>query len=266
VLDGAEGELRAVTSALPRTALATLHDAAASGALPHRSRFVDEQIEDLALQGVNLAAPVFENCVLRRSVFAACDFSGARFFHRTRVDGCRFTGVDFRGSGLNDTVFGECVFERCDFRQSRFNDCVLDRCTFIHCRIVDTDMPAQATTGCRFEGTLKEVRFVAAGAPARLDADFSRCVLDYVSFENCRLDAVIAPRDPRHAYLPDVAARARRALDALPAAPEDATGKVLIRRLRRYAQMHGDILNRDNLRHVEAPGVAAALMAALGVE
>ncbi|MGV6492213.1 pentapeptide repeat-containing protein [Stenotrophomonas rhizophila] len=254
-----------MTSALPKAALAMLYAAGASLPLPPRARFVDEQIDDLALQGVNLAAPIFEGCRVQRGTFAHCDFSGVRFFHRNQLAGCRFTRADFRNSGLNDTVFRECVFDRCDFRQSRFNECVLDRCTFINCRIVDTDMPAQATTGCRFEGTLKDVRFVAAGAPAQLDADFSRCILDDVSFENCRLDHVVPPRDPRHAYLPDVAVRARRALDALPATPHDTTTKVLMRRLRRYAQMQGTILNLDNLRCVEDPAVAAALIAALAV-
>lgn len=57
--------------------------------------------------------------------------------------------------------------------------------------------------------------------------------------------------------------RVRRALEALSVAPADASTKVLTRRLRRYAQMQGDILNLDNLRHVEEPAVAEALITAL---
>jgi len=252
-----------VSPPLPQASLSLLQEAATSLRLPDRSRFVGEHIEDLHLRGATLGQPLFERCTLQRSVLEGCDMSGVRFFERTLVDACQLTRVDFRASGLNDTVFRGCVFDTCDFRQSRFDACVLDGCTFINCRIVDTGMPAHATTGCRFEGALKDVRFVAAGAPALLDADFSGCVLDYVSFENCRLDKVIPPRDPRHVYLPDIAARARRALEAVSAAPADAATKVLTRRLRRYAQLQGDILNLDNLRHVEEPAVAEALIAAL---
>lgn len=251
-----------MTSSVPQASLALLHAASAASALPAKSRFVGEQIQDLQLRGVNLAAPIFEACILQRSTFERCDFSGARFFARNIVEDCQFTRVDLGSSGLNDTVFRRCVFERCDFRQSRFDACVLEDCTFINCRIIDTGFPAAATTGCRFEGVLREVRFSAA-APVQLDADFSACVLDYVSFENCRLDTVTPPRDPRHVCLPDVAARARRALQTLTAVPEDASTKVLTRRLRRYAQLPGDILNLDNLRHVEDPAVAEALIAAL---
>lgn len=251
-----------MTSLLPQASLALLQAASSTLLLPPKSRFVGEQIEDLQLRGVNLADPLFDACTLRRSSFEHCDFSGARFFARNIVEDCQFTRVDLGSSGLNDTVFRQCVFERCDFRQSRFDACVLEDCTFINCRIIDTGFPAAATRRCRFEGVLREVRFTAA-APVQLEADFSACVLDYVSFENCRLDTVTPPRDPRHVFLPDVAARARRALETLTAAPEDASTKVLTRRLRRYAQLQGDILNLDNLRHVEEPAVAAALIAAL---
>jgi len=252
-----------VSATLPHASLSLLHEAAISLRLPARARFVGEHIEGLHLRGVSLEAPLFERCTLQRTVFEGCDMSEVRFFERTVMEACKFTRVDFRASGLNDTVFRGCVFDTCDFRQSRFDACVLDGCTFINCRIVDTGIPAHATTGCRFEGVLKDVRFVAAGTAALLDADFSACVLDYVSFENCRLDNVIPPRDPRHVFLPDIAARARRALEALSAAPADAATKVLTRRLRRYAQMQGDILNVDNLRHVEEPAVAEALIVAL---
>lgn len=252
-----------MSAPLPQASLSLLHEAITSLRLPARSRFVGEHVEGLHLRGASLGAPLFERCTLQRALFEGCDMSGVRFFERTVVDGCQFTRVDFRASGLNDTVFRGCVFDTCDFRQSRFDACVLDGCTFINCRIVDTGMPAHATAGCRFEGVLKDVRFVATGAPVSLDADFSACVLDYVSFENCRLDTIIPPRDPRHVFLPDIAARARRALEALSAAPADASTKVLTRRLRRYAQMQGDILNLDNLRRVEEPAVAEGLIAAL---
>ncbi|MCF7751904.1 pentapeptide repeat-containing protein [Bacillus subtilis subsp. subtilis] len=251
-----------MTAELPQTPLALLHAASTALTLPAKSRLVGEQIVDLQLRGAALSGPIFEACTLQRSTFERCDFSGARFFARNIVDACQFTRVDLGASGLNDTVFRQCVFERCDFRQSRFDGCVLEDCTFLDCRIIDTGFPAAATTGCRFEGVLREVRF-SASAPVRLDADFSACVLDFVSFENCRLDTIIPPRDPRHVFLPDVAARARRALAALSTVPEDASTKVLTRRLRRYAQLQGDILNLDNLRHVEEPAIAAALIAAL---
>lgn len=252
--------MNAATSHMPPL---LLQDAAVSLVLPHKSTFVAEHIDGLRLRRVNLQSPIFDGCTLQQSTFEACDFSNARLFNRNHIEDCRFTRVNFRVCGLGSTVFRACVFEKCDFRGSHFDNCILEACTFINCRIVDTNFPAASIKGCRFEGKLEDVRFITPGITAALDADFSDCILDYVSFQNCCLDAVIPPRDLRHVYLPDVALRARRALEALLAAPETASTKVLTRRLRRYAQMQGDILNLDNLRHVEDPPVAEALIAAL---
>lgn len=229
--------------------------------LPLKSLLRGEHLQSLALHRARLQAPIFDHCTISDSAFDGCDLSNARFFGATRVESCRFTGVDFRSVGLSGAVFVDCHFVRCDFRGSRFDDCTLQGSHFDACRIIDTGLHADRVKACRFEGILRDVRFIGSGRGSSLHVDLSGCVLDGVSFEDCSLDRVIPPSDNRHRYLPDVGARAQRALHGGTVDP--AGQPLLLRRLRRYAQSQGTIINVEQLRLIEGPELAEALLACL---
>jgi len=229
--------------------------------LPLKSRLHGECLQSLVLRRARLQAPIFDHCEIRDSVFDGCDLSNARFFGATRVQSCRFTRVDFRSAGLNDTVFIDCSFIRCDFRGSHFDDCAMEHSRFEACRISGTRMHADRVRACRFEGTLRDVHFIGSGQDSQLEVDLSQCVLDDVSFEGCSLDRVIPPAEEHYLYLPDVGARAQRALRSGTIDP--ARQALLLRRLRRYAQQQGTIINVEQLRQIEGAELADALLACL---
>lgn len=52
----------------------------------------------------------------------------------TLLDGCRYTGCDFKKSSFVDVVFQKCDFSNCSFQDAFFQ-----RCEFISCKCMGTD-------------------------------------------------------------------------------------------------------------------------------
>ncbi|WP_273819918.1 pentapeptide repeat-containing protein [Pseudomonas asplenii] len=232
-------------------------------ALPEKTRFEQALIKGCELKNTNLAYPIFDQSLLQDCTFEKSDFSNARFFSATELVRCTFRNIDFRAAGLNDSVFRQCTFIKCDFRQSPFNDCVLVDCLFDTCKIIDNTFDAGKLENCSFSGKLQEVNFVAEQPNTMLRADFSACILDYVTFKNCNLEQISPPTDSRHLYVRDLAERARKALAQVTSQPESPQNNLLKRRLKNLAMQRSGIFNLKNLVEVEGQEFADQLISLL---
>lgn len=231
--------------------------------LPHKSVFQNEIIRHCHVTKAQLCAPIFEACVVEHCQFEKCDISGARFFDKTAWHHCQFKQTDLSGSGLSNSVFTGCTFIRCDFRQTSLAGCTFIDCVFENCKIIDNVLDAANTRNCRFTGKLQEVNFIGQQPETVLLADFDRCLLEYVAFENCNLQQIVPPADARHVYFNDMAQRAAKALACIATQDDNATSKLLKRRLKHYERQHGGIINLNNLAEIEGKEFAGQLMALL---
>lgn len=231
--------------------------------LSEKTRFTKEHIVAAELVSSDLAQPIFYGCNFDKCRFEKTDFSNSRFFNKTTLRNCEFISVDFRSSGLNDSQFENCIFTKCDFRQTSFVDCHFKSCKFAQCKIVDTSFSVRNINDVTFAGKLQEVNFVSGGEPTLLHADFKKCKLDYVSFQNCDLKVIIPPEDAQHLYFKDVSSRAKRALERIAARPEAPLDHVLKRRLLKLTSQRGAIFNISNLENYEGVECATALISLL---
>ncbi len=228
--------------------------------LQEKTRFKGELIRSCRLKDATLSASIFDDCLLEDCSFEKTDFREVRFFHKSTLRNCHFQSADFRGSGLNDSIFNNCTFIKCDFRKSYFNDCSFINCAFERCKIIDNTFNVANVRDCKFSGKLQDVNFVAEQPNTMLRADFEKCVFDFVLFKNCNIEQIAPPADDQHIYFKDLAERSRKALTIVLAQPESPTTKLLKRRLKNYAMQRGGVFNLKNLAEAEGKEFAEQLI------
>jgi uncharacterized protein YjbI with pentapeptide repeats len=219
--------------------------------LPKKTRFENELISGCKLKDAKLCDPIFDQCILENCDFEKADFSGSRFFNKTSLTRCSFKNTNFQGSGFSNSEFENCTFVKCDFREASLKDCTFVNCTFSQCKIIDNSFNAKNISTIKFAGKLQEVNFISEHPNTPLSADFELCKLDYVTFENCNLENVIPPIEPKHIFFKDVAVRAKKALTIISAEPESQINKILKRRLLKLTTQRGAIFNIENLEDYE---------------
>ncbi len=231
--------------------------------LSEKTLFKSESIQACKLKNSKLSYPIFDGCLLENCVFESSNFSNSRFFNMTMLNLCDFKNVDFRSTGLNDSVFNGCTFIKCDFRQTAFNDCTFNNCTFDNCKIIDNTFNAKKIQNCKLVGKLQEVNFTSEQPNTLLKVDFGECKLEYVTFKNCNLEEVVPPTDTQHIYFRDLSERAKKALSYMETQPDSSINTLLKRRLKSFSTQRGGIFNTKNLETIEGPEYSKLLISLL---
>jgi len=190
--------------------------------------FTGSKLNGLRLFDCELRNCRFDRCHLRdlrvwATTFGECSFTGANL-RKSVLGGVRngkrnsYSGVDFSGADLRETVYKAAAFERCIFRDAK-----LER----------IDFQTSTFEDCVFEGELRDLLFYRRGfdgdaypANEMVNVDFSRAKLHDIGFRGLTLDRVKLPEDTDHIVIKNVDIT----LDRLTAAlkhQDDTTAKKL---------------------------------------
>lgn len=179
--------------------------------------FTGSKLKSLRLFGCELTNCLFHRCELQdlrvwATTFSECSFTGANL-HKSVLGGVHddkrnnYSGVDFSGADLRETVYKAAGFERCVFRNAKLEKLDFQTSTFVN---------------CLFEGELRDVLFYRCGfggeafpANEMIDVDFSRAALHDVGFRGLVLDRVKLPENGDHIIIKNVPATLDRLTSAL---------------------------------------------------
>ena len=191
--------------------------------------FTGSKLNGLRLFACELNNCHFDRCQLQdlrvwTTTFTECSFKGANL-KKSALGGVQngkrniYSGVNFSGSDLRETVYKAAAFERCVFRDAK---------------LVKIDFQTSTFNDCVFEGELRDVLFYRRGFEGEAfppnemaNVDFSRAKLHDVGFRGLALDQVKLPQDADHIVIRNVAATLDKLIAALK--PQgDTTAKQLI--------------------------------------
>jgi uncharacterized protein YjbI with pentapeptide repeats len=191
--------------------------------------FTGSKLNGLRLFECELKNCRFDRCQLQdlrawKTTFSEISFKGANL-RSSALGGVQngqrniFSGVDFSGADLRETVYKAAAFERCIFRDSK---------------LVNVDFQTSTFTDCVFEGDLRGVLFYRRGFEGEafppnemINVDLSRAKLHDVSFRGLMLDRVKLPDDAEHIVIRNVPITLDKLIAVLKQ-QGDALGKQLV--------------------------------------
>lgn len=111
-------------------------------------------------------------------------------FGKSPYDGEVFTGLDLKGSVLEDVTFYDCRFEGCELNEASLKRSRFVDCAFLHCDLSMVDLTDTELSDVRFEHTAVVAvnwSLLARTSLAPLELRFDACTLTYATFRDLDL-------------------------------------------------------------------------------
>ena len=220
-------------------------------------RYDFQKIQNSSFIKCNLNGPIFFSCKIENCHFESTDLSNTRVFQETTFRECTFDKCDMRSLGLRNAIFEKCLFKRCDMLGTALGNAEWNFCEFNNCKFADLDIHTSNCVGCKFTGTLREIRFIGKNK-SKLEIDLSDSKLDAVEFIDCDLSLCIPPKAKNHFYINNIEERIKLAENYLNE-ESDITKKIVRRRLSKISNMRQYIFNTSSLREIEGNEVSSVL-------